>query len=188
MAEEKNKDRPALCSLDTGAERRIDLDRHGGSAVAYGMVDRGRLLRYGPDQPRHGHRSDRHLTASRLARGAGAKETLQGRDDQTGKSTRQEKRRASIAIFSLISLHPINPPGSRSSGNQVDLSCLFHKKLDLKGRLRYSGYISFGLKRGTGNDPIFSRSYNSKNYTVLFPTLYFLLSSFAHSSLAALPS
>jgi hypothetical protein len=116
--EEKNRFLPGLFTRDTGADRLTDLDRHDCSAVAYGMVDRGHVLRYGHHQSSHCHRSASHLTASRIARGEGAKETiqgrveqagkggnetLQGRVEQAGKRTIPEKQRESIAIFSLIS-------------------------------------------------------------------------------------
>src|SRR5438874_1836870 len=90
-APEKNRCRPDLFPRHTGAERLTDLDRHDFNAVAYGMVDRGQLLRYGHAQSSHSHGSARHLTASRLGRGEGAKETLPGRDYQAGKSTIPEK-------------------------------------------------------------------------------------------------
>src|SRR5258708_3255220 len=102
-AEEKNRFLSGLFPRDTGAERLTDLDRHDCSAVVYGMVDRGHVLRYDHNQSSHCHRSASHLTASRIARGEGAKETLQGRVEQAGKRTIPEKQRESIAIFSLIS-------------------------------------------------------------------------------------
>lgn len=52
-AEEKNRFLPGLFPRDTGAERLTDLDRHDCSAVVYGMVDRGHVLRYGHNQSSH---------------------------------------------------------------------------------------------------------------------------------------
>jgi hypothetical protein len=78
----QNRDRPALVLGHIRVEHHADTDRDDGNAVAYGVVDRGRFLRYGHAQSPHRHPGDSQFIAARVARRERAKEPQTGRDDE----------------------------------------------------------------------------------------------------------